>query len=107
MSEIKLNNDYITLINHLKEKVKSAQLKAALSVNQAVIELYWYIGKKIIEKQLQVNWGSKLIESMAHDLQSAFPETHGFSKRNLERMRQFDDGAVCTADVLARAALGA
>lgn len=51
-----------------------------------MIELYWHMGKQIIEKQ---NWGSKVIETLSHDLQHAFPEISGFSVRNLRRMRQF------------------
>lgn len=39
-----------------------------------------------IERQ---NWGSKLVETLSKDLQNAFPETSGFSVRNLQRMRQF------------------
>src|SRR5579864_8549765 len=89
MSEIKLNSDYVALITHLKEKVKTTQLKAAMSVNREVIGLYWYIGKKIIEKQKESNWGSGLVETISRDLQNAFPETQGFSVTNLKRMKIF------------------
>lgn len=87
MSEIKLSSDYAELINHLKEKVKTAQLKAALSVNRELIGLYWYIGRQILEKQKNSSWGSKLIETISLDLQNSFPETHGFSVTNLKRMK--------------------
>ncbi len=86
---IKLNKEYVSLFNWLKEKIRNAQLRASLAVNHAVIELYWDIGKQIIDKQQHTQWGSKLIETLSRDLQNSFPETHGFSVRNLERMRQF------------------
>ncbi|HLB55720.1 MAG TPA: PDDEXK nuclease domain-containing protein [Coxiellaceae bacterium] len=89
MNEIKLDSDYVELINHLKEKVKTAQLKAAMSVNREVIGLYWYIGHQLLEKQKNSSWGSGLIETISLDLQNAFPETHGFSVTNLKRMRIF------------------
>lgn len=81
-----LNKDYKELLDKLKSKIRSARLKAALAVNQEVIGLYWHIGKQIIDRQ---NWGSKFVETLSKDLQNAFPETSGFSVRNLQRMRQF------------------
>lgn len=89
MLSFTISQDYFTFLTQLKEKVKSTQLRAAISVNQELIGLYWYIGQKILEKQKTTSWGSKFIEALSYDLQSSFPETHGFSKRNLERMRQF------------------
>lgn len=89
MTIIMIDKDYVVLLNQLKEKIRSAQLKAALAVNSELIQLYWYIGKRIIEKQRYAEWGSKLIEILSRDLQNAFPETQGFSVRNLKYMRQF------------------
>ena len=57
-----------------------------MAVNHEVIALYWHIGQQIIGRQ---NWGSKLVETLSKDLQNAFPETSGFSVRNLQKMRQF------------------
>jgi len=86
---IKTEREYIFLFNELKEKIRIAQLSATLAVNREVIGLYWYIGKQILEKQKHTQWGSKLIETLSHDLLSAFPETRGFSARNIQRMAQF------------------
>jgi predicted nuclease of restriction endonuclease-like (RecB) superfamily len=81
-----LKKDYKIFLKTLKDKIRSARLKAALAINREMIELYWHIGNQIIAKQ---NWGSKLIDTLSHDLQNSFPETSGFSVRNLHRMRQF------------------
>jgi predicted nuclease of restriction endonuclease-like (RecB) superfamily len=86
---LKLDQDCIALFNNLKDKIRGAQFRTAIAVNQEVIKLYWHIGNQIVEKQRNTQWGSKLIEVLSRDLQSAFPETRGFSTRNLERMRQF------------------
>jgi predicted nuclease of restriction endonuclease-like (RecB) superfamily len=80
---------YVQFINNLKEKIRAAQLKAALSVNQGLIKLYWEIGKDIAEKQKSGGWGSKIIERIGKDIQKEFPEVEGFSRRNLFRMRSF------------------
>ena len=79
---------YRTLFIEIKDKIRGSRLQAALAVNKEAIALYWHIGKRIIEKQAETKWGTKLIETLSNDLQQAFPETHGFSKRNLELMRQ-------------------
>lgn len=80
------HKEYKSLLNQLKTKIRGARLKAALAVNHEVIALYWHIGQQIIERK---NWGSKLIDTLSRDLKNAFPETSGFSVRNLQRMRQF------------------
>ncbi len=85
-ASLSFTQGYKVFLNQLKEKIRSARLRAALAVNREVIQLYWHIGKEIIEKQ---NWGSRLIETLSQDLQNSFPETSGFSVRNLQRMRQF------------------
>ncbi len=81
-----LNKEYKVLFSQLKNKIRDARLKAALAINHEVIGLYWHIGRQIIDRQ---NWGSKLIHTLSKDLQNTFPETSGFSVRNLQRMRQF------------------
>jgi predicted nuclease of restriction endonuclease-like (RecB) superfamily len=86
---LRLDQEYKHLFVEIKTKIQSCRLQAALAINREVIWLYWFIGKKIIEKQLETNWGDKLLETLANDLQHTFPETYGFSIRNLERMRQF------------------
>lgn len=42
-----------------------------------------------MDKQEQTQWGSSFLETLSRDLQHAFPETHGFSARNLTYMRVF------------------
>lgn len=83
------NQEYKSLIQNIKNSIRNSRLKAALSVNQEVIKLYWSIGKQLIDKQKETSWGSKLIESVANDLQAEFPETAGFSTTNIKRMKQF------------------
>lgn len=81
--------NYKNWISALKDKIRSAQIKAALSVNEQMILLYWDIGKSIVEQQQENNWGSKIVEQMALDLKRELPETNGFSRTNLFAMRKF------------------
>ncbi len=84
-----IDKSYIEILDTLKQKIKTAQLKASLAVNAEMLILYWEIGKIILEKQKQEGWGAKIIDTLSHDLSTNFPEMKGFSTRNLKYMRKF------------------
>jgi len=73
----------------LKSRIHNAQQRAALAVNRELVGLYWSIGSDILTRQAEQGWGAKVIERLAHDLRTAFPEMKGFSPRNLKYMRAF------------------
>jgi len=83
------SKNYISVLEDIKSRVKSAQIKAHLSVNQEMIKLYWEIGKTILDKQSQYEWGSSVIDSFSRDLKKEFGTLKGFSSRNLRKMRTF------------------
>jgi len=80
---------YEEFLRDLKARIRSAQIKAALSVNRELILLYWEIGRDILRQQGTQGWGSKVIERLAQDLCREFPDVKGFSLRNLKYMRAF------------------
>lgn len=80
---------YADLLSSIKDKIISAQAKAALSVNSALIELYWQIGKMIAENQAHFEGRSNYVEKLSKDLIAAFPDMKGFSKRNIFYCRRF------------------
>lgn len=80
---------YVTLLGDLKERIRSAQIKAALSVNRDLLTLYWEIGKAIQTRQDEHGWGAQVVARLSTDLRRAFPEMKGFSPRNLQYMRTF------------------
>jgi predicted nuclease of restriction endonuclease-like (RecB) superfamily len=82
------SSEYRQFISELKARVLSARISAARAVNRDVILLYWDIGRGIVEKQELLGWGKSLVETVAKDLQQAFPASKGFSPDNLWRMRQ-------------------
>jgi hypothetical protein len=77
---------YEGFLRDLKER---SQVKAALAVNRELVLLYWSIGRDVLAQQHQRGWGAKVIDRLAADLRSAFPDTRGFSPRNLKYMRAF------------------
>lgn len=88
MTDLRKSSDYLTFLDEIKQRIQAAQLKAARAVQSEQVILYWHIGKEILEKQKNSNWGSGFVKQFAHDLQVAFPGMKGLSPRNLERMRQ-------------------
>lgn len=80
---------YREFLTDLKGRIRSAQIKAALSVNSEMIALYWEIGKGIIERQEGSGWGDAMIKRLSQDLRRDFPAMKGFSRTNLYRMRAF------------------
>lgn len=80
---------YADWLAELKTRIHSAQQRAALAVNRELVLLYWQIGRDILDRQAREGWGAKVIERLAHDLRTAFPDMKGFSPRNLKYMRSF------------------
>lgn len=92
---------YERFLDELKERIRLAQVRAALSVNRELVLLYWQIGREISTRMTEQGWGTKVVDRLARDLRSAFPEMKGFSLRNLRYMRSFaeayPDGAILQA----------
>lgn len=82
---------YADWLAELKRRVHTAQQRAALAANRELVQLYWQIGRDILQRQAQQGWGTKVIERLAHDLRAAFPSMKGFSRANLMNMRAFAD----------------
>lgn len=80
---------YVDWLSELKTRIHTAQQRAALAVNRELVLLYWQIGRDILVRQAEQGWGAKVIERLAHDLRTAFPQMKGFSPRNLKYMRAF------------------
>lgn len=80
---------YPELLRDLKERIRAAQIRAALSVNRELIALYWQIGRAILVRQQEYGWGAQVIDRLSADLRHTFPDMRGFSPRNLQYMRTF------------------
>lgn len=83
------NHDFSNWINELKKKVHHVRQKIAFSINSQLLELYWDLGREIDEKLNHANWGTNIIDKIAQELISEFPEIRGFSRRNLYAIRQW------------------
>lgn len=68
-----VTDEYRVWIENIKQKIKQSQIKASVKVNYAMLDLYWDIGKDIVEKQKNAKWGDAFLSTMSKDLKKAFP----------------------------------
>lgn len=77
------------LYKNIKSLIERSRNRVYRTVNTEMVNLYWNIGKMIIEKQgghTRAKYGDYLIESISKKLTNDFGK--GFSTRNLKRMRK-------------------
>jgi len=80
------NNEYLSVVNDIKARIRAAQHRVLLSANGELFALYWSIGKVINENSV---WGNKFVENLARDIKLDFPDAKGYSVRNLKYMAKF------------------
>ena len=78
--------EYLSIIENIKSEIRAAQYRAAVHVNADMLLLYYDIGCVINEHK---SWGNKFIDNLAADIRIAFPESKGYSVRNLKYMAKF------------------
>lgn len=79
-------DEYIKIINKIKQDVLNTKNKIIYNANSELINLYFRIGKVISEKS---KYGKKLVILLSKSLKISFPDSKGFSERNLWRMKAF------------------
>ena len=80
------SNEYLEIVKSIRDEIKVAQYKAAVSVNRELIMLYYNIGRVINEHK---SWGNKFIDNLAANIKLSFPSATGYSVRNLKYMAKF------------------
>ena len=80
------SSEYISIVENIKREIKAAQYRAAIHANVDMLLLYHDIGCVINEHKL---WGNRFIDNLATDIRIDFPESKGYSVRNLKYMAKF------------------
>lgn len=94
--------DYRAFLSGIKNRITIARIRAARSINRDLIDLYWDMGRGIVEKQSTKGWGDSVVQKLSGDLQREFPSMTGFSARNIWDMRRFYL-AYCEPEILRQA----
>jgi predicted nuclease of restriction endonuclease-like (RecB) superfamily len=84
-------DNYHLLIKQISSAVSDAKKQVASTINHALVETYWNIGKYIVEFEQEgsnrAKYGEQLLVNLSKDLTALLGK--GFSKSNLFSMRLF------------------
>lgn len=79
------------LIKEIRSIIESARTNAVRSVDFCRVQMYWQIGRRIVEEeqggQARAKYGKGLIKNLAKEIEPEYGS--GFGQRQLERARQF------------------
>ena len=82
---------YQALLERISQRYIEGQAQAIRSINKAIVETNWQIGKYIVEYEQEGNpkakYGAKLLINLSQDL--TLLHGRGFSRPNLNNMRMF------------------
>lgn len=86
MLEEKAKENFRSIINSIKNEIRTTQIKVAIETNKSLINLYFKLGKILNDNY---KYGNKFIDDISRELRLEFPNTDGFSVRNLKYMKKF------------------
>jgi len=89
MSLVKKIDTYTGWLSFVTDKIYKAQHNTHIKVNNELLSLYWEIGSSILYVQKELGWGSKIIDKLSRDINTEYPDSTGYSVRNLKYMRAF------------------
>lgn len=81
-----LEKDFKNLILQAKQDILATRYNVMQHANSELIMLYFRLGKIVSEN---ASYGNKFIKNFSTSLRLEFPNTDGFSERNLSRMKKF------------------
>ncbi len=87
--DIHLDSDYANWIQEIKQRFRSARIKASVKVNSEQLRFNWELGRDLVVRKAEETWGSGIVEQVSLDLQNEFPGAQGFSARNLWNMKKW------------------
>lgn len=83
------DTEYIQWLSDIQKRFRQSQAKAAVRLNQSMLEFYWSLGRDIIALQAESKWGSDFFNQLSIDLQQTFPRQKGFSVTNLKYVKRW------------------
>ena len=85
----KRKSSYINLVETIGDLIRSARSRVVHTINTEMVNIYWEIGRYIVEYEQggtdRAKYGEQLLERLSNDLTYKFGK--GFSETNLKNMR--------------------
>lgn len=83
------DTSYTQWVEQLSRRYRQSQIKAAVKVNQEVILFYWSLGKDIVERQAENQYGKSFYANLSRDLRKAIPGVSGLTENNIRYAKRF------------------
>jgi len=83
-----MSND-ITIVTNVIKIIDESRQNALRKVNEELINMYWQVGEFLSKESARASFGDAYIDTVANEIQTAFPGIKGFNRRGLYRMKQF------------------
>lgn len=80
---------YAAWVRDVARRFRASQIKAAVRVNGELLRFYWSLGRDIVEKRAETQWGDGFFANFSRDLQRELPGVKGLSPKNLYYMKRF------------------
>ncbi len=79
----------ISAVGNLIQIISQSRQNALKKVNEELIQMYWKVGEYLSVESKKVSFGDAYIDTVAKEIQNAFPGIKGFNRRGLYRMKKF------------------
>ena len=70
--DVHLDADYFDWIRDVKQRYRSAQIKAAIKVNSEQLLFNWELGRDLVARKAEEKWGSGVVEQVSLDCMRSF-----------------------------------
>lgn len=84
-----IDPEYKEWIKDLSLRYRKSQIKAAVKVNSEMLKFYWSLGRDIVYKKAESQWGDRFYRNLSADLRNETPDASCFSETNLKYMKYF------------------
>ena len=86
---VQLDDEYTNWMLDVKQRYRQAQIKTSIRINAEQLRFNWSLGRDLVLKRAEEQWGAGVVEQVSLDLQDEFPNAQGFSARNLWDMKKW------------------
>ncbi|MCQ2218981.1 MAG: DUF1016 N-terminal domain-containing protein [Paludibacteraceae bacterium] len=77
------DKSYTEWISQLSQRYKKSQIRAAVKVNSEMLKFYWELGKDIVERQAENQYGKSFYANLSRDLQKMILGVSGLTENNV------------------------
>lgn len=86
---VEVDAQYREWISEVSKRFHQSQIKAAVKVNDEMLQFYWQLGKELHDRKDKFSYGQSFYKTISRDLRRELPDVKSFSETNLRYMQKF------------------